>query len=227
MRAENTARSKSSQSYKAAYRVVLGILALVFFVMFFIDGYTLVQLDDEGNPIGLSAEFDPAVYVDSIWESQVIPTIREEAIELPVLIAAIEEDLETAKETYGIQDATAGPHNFLTKGTGRVLAVEAGNMRVDLEPYDGEAEVAVRLGPAFTGTEIRDALDFIRFNDFKNVLEYAGVSNELNARVRSTVVNEIDRDTIVGEEISFFGAFALKDNTDIVIIPVVLEVKEQ
>ncbi len=105
-----------------------------------------------------------------------------------------------------------------------MLGVETSNMLVDLAPFDGEKDVAVRLGPAFTGTEIRDSLEFIRFNDFKNVLEYADVSNQLNARVRSTVVNLIDKETVAGKQIAFYGAFALKDPNNIVIIPVILEV---
>jgi predicted lipoprotein len=226
MSSENVVRQRSTPTNTRLRRGILIVSVLVLLVLMFYDSYTIVHLDEEGKPIGLSGEFDPAVYVDSIWESRVIPTIQEEAVELPVLIEAIETDPEAAKEQYGRQDATAGPYNFLTEGSGRVTVVESGNMLVDLAPYDGDPEVAVRLGPAFTGTEIRDALEFIRFGDFKNVLEYADVSNELNAHVRNLVVNDINKDAIAGQEISFYGAFALRDNSDdIVIIPVVLEVE--
>jgi predicted lipoprotein len=39
------------------------------------------------------------------------------------------------------------------------------------------------------------------------------------------VVNQIDKETITGKEIAFYGAFALKDPSNIVIIPVVLTVE--
>lgn len=189
-----------------------------------LSGCKVVQLDEEGNPIGVGDTFDPVAYVDGIWDSSVLPTVRERAVDLPVLLEAITANSDTAKEQYGRQAAAGSAYNFLVKGEGRVLGVETSNMLVDLAPFDGEKDVAVRLGPAFTGTEIRDSLEFIRFNDFKNVLEYADVSNQLNARVRSTVVNLIDKETVAGKQIAFYGAFALKDPNNIVIIPVILEV---
>lgn len=224
MSTANAARSQGTRPMKVVGRVMLVIAAVVFVVIFIRSGYTIVYLDEAGKPIGLAAEFDAVVYVDSIWDSEVIPTVRDRAVELSVLMQALADNADAAKEQYGRQDAAAGPYYFLARGEGRVLIVEADNMLVDLLPYDGEADVSVRLGPAFTGTEIRDALAFIRFNDFKNVLEYAAVSNQLNARVRNTVVSEIDKDTIAGKEITFAGAFALRDSDAIVVIPVMLEV---
>lgn len=197
---------------------------VVVFIALTLSGCKVVQLDEEGNPIGVSDKFDAVAYVDGIWESQVIPTVQEKAVDLPTLLSAIDEDTEAAQSQHGRQAASGSAFNFITKGEGKVLAVESSNLLVDLAPFDGEKDVAVRLGPAFIGTEIRDSLEFIRFNDFKNVLEYADVSTELNTRVRNTVVNDIDKETIVGKEIAFSGAFALKDRENIVIIPVLLEI---
>ena len=200
------------------------LVNVVFFSVAF-SGCKVVQLDEAGKPTGTNETFDPVAYVDGIWDSSVVPTIQESATDLPTLLSAIEENAEAAKELYGHQAASESSYNFIVTGAGQVLAVESGNMLVDLAPFDGEAEVAVRLGPAFTGTELRDSLDFIRFGDFKNVLEYADVSNQLNARVRTTVVNDINKETVVGKQITFYGAFALKDANDIVIVPVILELE--
>lgn len=189
-----------------------------------LSGCKVVQLDEAGKPIGIGDEFDAAAYVDGIWESQVIPAVQGQAVDLATLLAAVDADSEAAETQYGRQVAAGSSYNFIVKGEGKVLAVDGSNMLVDLAPFDGQKDVAVRLGPAFTGTEIRDSLEFIRFNDFKNVLEYAGVSTELNTRVRTTVVNDIDKETVAGKEVAFSGAFALKDRGNIVIVPVILEV---
>lgn len=189
-----------------------------------LSGCKVVQLDEAGKPIGVGDTFDPVAYVDSIWDSTVLPAVREKAVDLSILLAAITANPDAAKEQYGRQAAAGSAYNFIVKGEGRVLGVEASNMLVDLAPFDGRKDIAVRLGPAFTGTEIRDSLEFIRFGDFKNVLEYADVSTQLNTRVRTTVVNSVDKETITGKQIAFYGAFALKDPNNIVIIPVILEV---
>lgn len=207
-------------------RLVLICASSTLLCALLLSGCKVVQLDDAGKPIGVGDAFDAAAYVDSIWESRVLPTVQEKAIDLPTLLNAIDKDARAAETQYGRQAAAGSAYNFIVKGQGKVLAVEMSNMLVDLAPYDGQKDVSVRLGPAFTGTEIRDSLEFIRFNDFKNVLEYADVSTQLNTRVRTTVVNSIDKDTIAGKEISFYGAFALRDRDNIVIVPVILEITE-
>lgn len=200
------------------YSVGLILCALI------LSGCKVVQLDEAGKPIGVGDTFNATAYVDSIWDTTVVPTVQEKAVDLPMLLEAITANPNAAKEQYGRQAASGSAYNFIVKGNGRVLGVEAGNMLVDLAPFDGEKDAAVRLGPAFTGTEIRDSLEFIRFGDFKNVLEYADVSTQLNIRVRMTVVNIVEKETIIGKQIAFYGAFALKDPNNLVIIPVILEV---
>ena len=46
----------------------------------------------------------------------------------------------------------------------------------------------VQIGPVIRGTALRDAVSFIRFNDFANQFEFAAVSNALHERVLRDVV---------------------------------------
>jgi predicted lipoprotein len=182
-------------------------------------------LDEEGNLIGVGEVFNAERYVDGIWETNVLPAFQENALPIDDLIQAIEEDPQAARQKYGRQLAVGGPFTFMVEGEGQVVAVEGPNLMLDLSPYDGKADMAVRLGPVFTGTEVRDALDFIKFKDFRDVTEYFSVANELNKRVRNDVVSKVDKATAVGKTVVFVGAFGLKDKNDIVVVPVILEVR--
>jgi predicted lipoprotein len=57
------------------------------------------------------------------------------------------------------------------------------------------------------GTALRDALPFIRFDDFTNQLEYASVSRVLHQRIADSVLAKVDRATLAGRTIRFTGAF--------------------
>lgn len=190
-------------------------------------GCKIVPIDEGGKAITNIGVFDAKDYVERIWDSQVLPTFREEAIPVESLLTELDGDSEAALTRYGRQAAVGSAFTFIVEGRGVAGAGGAGTISVKLDGYDGPIDVAVRLGPAFTGTEIRDSLTFIRFNDFKNVLEYADVSTQLNARVRTSVIAGRKADDFIGRRVHFLGAFALRNQASVVVVPVVLEVEPQ
>ena len=56
------------------------------------------------------------------------------------------------------------------------------------------------------GTALRDALEFVRFTDFVNQLEFAGVANALNDRVVTSVITPVNVDALAGRQVTFVGA---------------------
>ena len=77
---------------------------------------------------------------------------------------------------------------MFVKGTATVADVDRksriGLARLRL-PWATDAQTAaIQIGPVLRGTALRDALDFVRFTDFVNQLEFAGVANALNDRGR-------------------------------------------
>ena len=80
---------------------------------------------------------------------------------------------------------------------------------------------------------MRDAVGFITFGDFKEQTEYGKAATEINKRVLSTVLNEVDREDLVGKPISFKGAITIHtfnlldiDVNEIPIVPVEVELGE-
>ena len=178
--------------------------------------------EDEEAKAGFNADD----FVDEIWDTQLLPTIADEAVEIDVLLAAIDEDEEAAIEAYGNRTST-GDFSFMTRGEAKLLALDresrVGLGLLDLEPFDEEAEVFLAIGPVLRGNALRDAVGFIEFTDFTNQIEFGQVSNALKDRVDEAILSETDLDSLIGQTIRFQGTFTLSDRDEIVIMPVVLE----
>lgn len=181
-------------------------------------------------PVASSQQFNADAYVDSIWQSKVVPTMLEKAVDLSAVLTALDADVEAAKKQYSSGEA-GGTTHFIVKGAGRVSRVESRSQNrtitVTLPNYQGQAEVVIQVGPVFRGTSIRDAVGFIQFNQFVNQLQFADVGNKLNDRVAALVVKDFDMATAQGKQVSFYGAFTLSERSKIVVTPVQLNVGGQ
>jgi len=170
--------------------------------------------------------FDARTFVAKSWDSRVLTTMRERAVPFAELQRALAADRAAAVARYGSRSGT-GRASFLVTGTARVLDVDttsrSGVARLDLEPYDGAADAELQIGPVFRGTALRDALPFIRFDDFTNQMEYASVSRVLHERIADSVLAGVDRRTLAGRVIQFTGAFTEGTGTPLV-TPVTLKV---
>jgi predicted lipoprotein len=195
---------------------------------------TIRPLDPKTGKAMLSEEeaqkaFNAETYVAERWEDPLLTTVQSSAIEMSTLLSELTANSAAASEKYGRQ-LGSGPFNFSVKGQGIVTEVDtssrAGLARIDLEPADGKADVAIAVGPVIKGTGLRDAMPFINFNQFVNQLEYADVSKKLHERVMKDVIGSVDLTTLQGKTVSFAGAFAFKDVESIAVTPVELKVVE-
>jgi predicted lipoprotein len=154
--------------------------------------------------------FDARTFVATNWTSRVLPEVQRRAVALPVLRRALADDRAAAVTRYG-NGGTGGRASFLVSGTARVLDVDtlsrSGVARLDLEPYDGTPDAELQIGPVLRGTALRDALPFIRFDDFTNQMEYASVSRVLHERIADSLLAKVNRATLAGRVIQFSGAF--------------------
>jgi len=170
-------------------------------------------------------DFDSDQYVESIWDDKVVPYIDEKAAEITEVLKELKVNVDDAGKKYGIRSSDVGSAwNFIVRGKGKVLKVNResrnGTLDIDLEAYDGNKDIILQIGPVFKGTSIRDSLDFIKFDDFKNQMVFASISNSMNKQVRDKVVSKLDIDNISGKEIEFTGAFTFESSGDIVVTPV-------
>lgn len=203
---------RTSTIIVAAVIVVVGAIAL---------SSTYVPADDES--LAVVESFDTENYGPDTYP-QVVEEIERTAVDLPELIAALQEDEDAANEQYGLQAGT-GPYSFPVRGSGVAGTPEGGSVPVDIDGIDDEFTVRIQTGPVITGTALRDAVDIIGFNQFVNQMDYAAAARALNDEVKAEVLEGVDVDSLAGSEVSFVGAFTHNSDTTVTITPVELVVE--
>jgi predicted lipoprotein len=155
--------------------------------------------------------FDPVRYVESIWDARVLPAAEQSAIELRSFMEGPSR-AGTARAVF-------------VKGRATIATADR-QSRVGLAhlvlPWakDSARGAAIQLGPVIRGTALRDALEFVRFTDFVNQLEYAAVAGALNDRVLSTVL-AASQHLSAGSDVTFVGAVPISaGTTTLEIVPV-------
>jgi predicted lipoprotein len=226
--------------------IIVAVAVLLFLILAGRYGFTVVSIEDAEKAVQSEA-FDPITYVDGIWETKLLPTFNEKAVELPKILSemnpdasgtAPKDELIAIANKYG--SITVGEaHVYMVKGSGKIVSVNAetslGTAEVTLEGYDGPIKVLLYVGTRIPSdeTSVRDAVGFITFGDFKEQTEYGKAASEINKRVLSTVLSGIDRDNLVSKTISFKGAFTIRtfnliqiDVKELRIVPVEIELGE-
>lgn len=174
-------------------------------------------------------DFDAKKYVDSIWDSKVIPNSNEKAVDIGELIKEVKSDVNGAGKKFGICSGAEGTlWNFIVKGRGTVLSVNkesrVGTVEIELAPYDSKANIKLQIGPVIKGTAVRDSLGFIKYDDFKNQMVFAEVSNAFHQKITDTLLSKTDFEALRGKEINFIGAFTFVSTNEIVVTPIKLEI---
>jgi predicted lipoprotein len=229
-----------------ASSIVIAVATLLLLILAGRYGFTVASIEDAENAVQSEA-FDPVAYVDGIWESKLLPTLNEKAVELAKILSEMEPDaggtapkdeLIAIANRYGL--ITVGEaHIYMVKGSGTIVSVDAetslGTAEVVLDGYEGPIKALLYIGTRIPSddTSVRDSVGFITFGDFKEQTEYGKAATEINKRVLATALGGIDRDNLVGKTISFKGAFTIRtfnliqiDVSEISIVPVEIELGE-
>jgi predicted lipoprotein len=165
-----------------------------------------------------SAGFDPNAMVASMWSAKIVPDIEKRAVDYRTLSAAIKANPDAAGHKYGYRGKDDGaPWNFPTTLHGTIVDVDTqssqGTLGVDVDG-SGKAGVIVDIGPTVLGTTLRDSLDFVSFESFRNQIEYAQFGTALNAYAVERVMKPLPRDGLKGKSISVTGAFSYDSSSD-------------
>jgi predicted lipoprotein len=223
--------------------IIVGVAIILFLILAGRSGFTVVTIEDAEKAVRSEA-FDPVAYVDGIWDTRLIPTFNEKAVELPKILSemkpgadgtAPKDELIGIAKKYG--SITVGEaHVYMVKGSGKIVAVNAdtslGTAEVVLDGYGGPIKVLLYIGSRVPSdeTSVRDSVGFISFGDFKEQTEYGKAASQINKRILATVLGGLDRDNLVGKTITFKGAFNIRtfnlpqiDLKAIRIVPVEIE----
>ncbi|ACE95040.1 hypothetical conserved protein (plasmid) [Rhizobium etli CIAT 652] len=157
--------------------------------------------------------FDPNAKVEAIWQPQVVPYFEKRAGELKDVMQLVSTSPDAAGEKYGNpRKQSSSPWTYAVKITGTVVAADTASRAATLDvdaDGDGKADAKVQIGPALRGTALRDTLDFVNFNEFKNQIEWAQFGKAFNEKANAAFLSAVPRDGLNGKTVTVIGAFPL------------------
>ncbi|SHM57239.1 DUF2291 family protein [Cryptosporangium aurantiacum] len=166
--------------------------------------------------------FDPAAYGKETFP-KVAPLIEQNAVPLTELVPALVADADAAGEKYGKREGTS-PYSFPASAEGTGGELNGSMLSLTVEGLPANTQVWVQVGPAITGTSLRDATGTIKFGDFLNQVQYADAGTALNNEVRTTVLAGVQPATLKGKKIAVTGAFTFLTPEVVTLTPVKFEV---
>ncbi|KQS75688.1 hypothetical protein ASG25_20285 [Rhizobium sp. Leaf384] len=158
-----------------------------------------------------SGGFNPERQASELWAPKVVPYLTSKAGPYGEVAALIASDAEAAAAKYGHKEKEGNaPWTYAAKVSGRIVKAEttsrAATLDTDIDG-DGKADVRIQIGPVIKGTAIRDSLDFVSFNQFKNQIQWAEFGKAFNAHLNAQVLQALPRDGLDGKTVEAVGAF--------------------
>tara|TARA_B100001540_G_scaffold298005_1_gene301176 strand:+ start:529 stop:1182 length:654 start_codon:yes stop_codon:yes gene_type:complete len=198
-------------------------LVILIFILYSFFYASVIRTVEEDELI--KKGFDAKAYVENIWKSKIIPTISEEAEDITFILDELFKNKEVTEENYGGRSGT-GSYSFMVKGKAEITSLNTasrvGTLSIKLEKqYD--SEIFITLGPVIKKDSIRDAVKFIKFNDFVNQLDFADVSRIIKVRVLNEIIGPLNLKEITGKNINFEGAITFDRKDKIYITPTKIE----
>ena len=213
--------SQPRRSVASPWMIAIVVTAVVLVAAAF--NVKIVSLDEVAAADAAQA-FDPAAFVAANYDSVIVPGIEENAVDLSTLLADLASGAEPAEfgNTSGASSAYAFPVKFIAVAGTLTPPV----LPVTVEGIPEGTTVQIQVGPAVSGTALRDVTGTIDFNDFANQLEYQNAAGELNNRVKTTVLAEFDAAAAQGKTINVTGAFLRVNPSLISLVPISIEVAQ-
>ena len=212
-----------NKSISNNFFVIFLILFLVFFFFYSVFFASVIRSVEEDELV--KKGFDPKLYVDKIWESKILPTINKESKDIVFILDNLFSNKEVTEEEYGNRSGT-GSYSFMVKGKATVVALNeesrVGTLTLQLEK-NYESKIFVTIGPVIKKDSVRDAVKFIKFNDFVNQLDFADVSRIIKVRVLNEIIGPLNLKEITGKNINFEGAITFDRKDKIYITPTKIE----
>ena len=171
--------------------------------------------------------FDAVSFIREIWDAKIILHMQENSEDLTTLLDDLRDNPKEAYEAFGIKKEELSPYTFIVRGTLKIREINrdssAGLLILDLPDLTDEGYCEIQIGPVIKKSMVRDSLEFIKFGDFNNQIEFANISREINFYIRDNVVSKVDDSWQAGMSVKFCGAFTVNDTGNILITPVSLE----
>ena len=186
-------------------------------------GCKILPTPTEEDKAAAAAEaFNPDRMVEEMWASKVLPYLEAKAGTFQDVNKLAASDAKAAGEKYGNPKKQANsPWTYIARVDGKIVASNtesrAATIDVDVDG-DGKADVRAQIGPALRGTALRDSLDFVDFNSFKNQIDFAQFGKSFNTSVNTNVLSKLPREKLDGRTAKLLGAYVPGSGSDLPLI---------
>jgi predicted lipoprotein len=161
--------------------------------------------------------------LETLWSEQ-LPAAVKNAASVEDVLALASTDVTGARKKYGRQIALGGPAFIWVKGTGRIESINEDECRLVVAGQ--RQRVTLEIGILF-GNAVRDSTGLIKAEDFPNSVDFNRLSNELNSRCESLVIQPVRHQLVVGADVEFSGCGEVRDDNGfnpLKLVPVQLKV---
>ena len=187
----------------------------------FIATANVPALANEGAGHG-AAPFDPDKSVTSIWAPKVVPYFEKKGGPFVQVRELAAKSPDEAGARFGYRAKSEGtPWTLIVRIDGVIVGAntESRAATIDVD-VSGQAktDAAIQIGPAIRGTAIRDALDFVSFNDFTNQIDFAQFGKAFNTHVYRETLEKLPRESLIGRKVSVLGAYPFVSTADMPLV---------
>lgn len=174
---------------------------------------------EEDKAAAAAEAFNPDKMVEEMWVPKVLPYLNSKAGTFQEVSALAASDANAAGEKYGNPRKQANsPWTYVARAEGTIVASNtqsrAATVDVDVDG-DGKADVRAQIGPALRGTALRDSLDFVDFNSFKNQIDFAQFGKSFNTYANNNVLSNLPREELDGKIAKLLGAYVPGSGPDL------------
>ena len=185
-------------------------------------GCKILPTPTEEDKAAAAAEaFNPDQMVEEMWAPKVLPYLEGKAGAFQEVSRSLAKADREGRRREIRQSPEAGQFALdlcRDRLEGKIVASNtqsrAATIDVDVDG-DGKADLRVQIGPAMRGTALRDALDFVDFNAFKNQIDFAQFGKSFNTYVNTTVLSKLPREELDGSTVKLLGAYVPGSGADL------------
>jgi predicted lipoprotein len=202
-------------------RIIKNIIGVVIVGLVLYNSLYFRPLDEKLSE-GKEITFDARLFVDGIWENDLL-NIYDSATDIANLLVQLKEDPQRTFEREAKALGIGNIGYFRVKGKGTVLGVNENNVFVNIEGQIVEIETEFIFGNA-----VRDASGLIEANDYDKTADFNSISEFINSKIREKVIPDFKARVKKGDEVIFKGALELnKTHLDLSqpeVIPVSIQI---
>ena len=189
----------------AARRVATAVVVVIVLIAMFFG--TRIVPKDSTLVVGKAA------FSQSAYGKKQFPVVQRfvtaHAVDAATLATAVDRDVTAAGKRYGVSSDDGATVEVPVKLTGKVGKVPAaGYTPITVTGLPAGHMVAVQLGPAVNGTDLRDATGKVQLGQFENQIQYEDAATGINDRLK-TVLAKAGAPDLTGRTVTVEGVFQL------------------